>query len=93
MGTVKTPAGLPFDQVRVDLYDAETDILLRSRLTDGKGWFGFVDLAPGQYQVKLDSAQGPHQRPSPRWSQERWQRCSSRPAFALDASRITCRSL
>ena len=61
MGTVKSPAGLPFDQVRVDLYDAETDALLRSQLTDGKGWFGFVDLAPGQYQVKLDPAHGPHQ--------------------------------
>jgi hypothetical protein len=38
MGTVKTLAGVPLDQVRVDLYDMETDALLMSRLTDGKGW-------------------------------------------------------
>jgi hypothetical protein len=24
------------------------------RPTDGIGWFGFVDLAPGRYKVKVD---------------------------------------
>jgi hypothetical protein len=63
MGTVMTPDGVPFDQIRVDLYDAETDILIASRITDGIGWFGFVDLVPGRYKVKVDHtrAHGPHQ--------------------------------
>ena len=54
-GTVKTPDGAPFDQVRVDLYDAETDAFVGSRLTDGSGWFGFADLAPGRYKVIVDN--------------------------------------
>jgi uncharacterized lipoprotein YddW (UPF0748 family) len=54
MGTVKTPEGVPFDQVMVYLYDAETDVLIASRVTDGTGWFGFVDLAPGRYKVQVD---------------------------------------
>ncbi|MDP9375083.1 MAG: carboxypeptidase regulatory-like domain-containing protein, partial [Chloroflexota bacterium] len=54
-GTVTTSDGTPFDQVRVDLYDAETDALIATRLTDGSGWFGFVDLAPGRYKVMVDN--------------------------------------
>jgi uncharacterized lipoprotein YddW (UPF0748 family) len=54
MGTVTTPDGVPFDQIRVDLYDAETDVLIASRVTDGTGWFGFVDLAPDRYKLKVD---------------------------------------
>ena len=54
MGTVRTRDGTPVDQVRVDLYDAETDAFIASRLTDGTGWFAFVDLAPGRYKVKAD---------------------------------------
>jgi hypothetical protein len=63
MGTVTTPVGVPFDQIHVDLYDAETDALIASRVTDGTGWFGFVDLVPGRYKVKVDPtrAHGPHQ--------------------------------
>lgn len=63
MGTVKTPDGVPFDQIHVDLYDAETDVLIATRVTDGTGWFGFVDLAPGRYKVKVDQARahGHHQ--------------------------------
>jgi uncharacterized lipoprotein YddW (UPF0748 family) len=63
MGTVTTPDGVPFDQIRVDLYDAETDVLIASRVADGTGWFGFVDLAPGRYKVKVDRtrAHGRHQ--------------------------------
>ena len=56
MGTVRTPDGVAFDQVRVYLYDAETDVLLASRLTDGYGRFGFVDLAPARYKVMVDRA-------------------------------------
>jgi len=54
MGTVTTPDGVPFDQIRVDLYDAETDVLIASRVTDGTGWFGFVDLVPGRYKLQVD---------------------------------------
>src|SRR5688572_10836113 len=63
MGTVTTPNGVPFDQIRVDLYDAETDVLITSRVTDGIGWFGFVDLIPGRYKLKVDltRAHGRHQ--------------------------------
>ena len=63
MGTVTAPDGVPFDQIRMDLYDAETDVLIASRLTDGSGWFGFIDLAPGRYKLQVDStrAHGPHQ--------------------------------
>src|SRR5688572_4217100 len=63
MGTVTAPNGVPFDQIRVDLYDAETDVLIASRVTDGIGWFGFVDLVPGRYKLKVDltRAHGRHQ--------------------------------
>ena len=40
--------------MRVDLYDADTDDLIGSQLTDGTGWFGFVDLAPGRYKAIVD---------------------------------------
>jgi len=60
MGTVTTAEGVPFDQVALELRDAETDALLGRRLTDGSGWFGFVDLEPGRYKVLVDGdrAQG-----------------------------------
>ena len=56
MGTVATAAGVPFDQVSLELRDAETDALLAERLADGSGWFGFVDLEPGRYKVLVDGA-------------------------------------
>lgn len=62
MGTVKTPEGTPFDQVRVDLYRHQGNTYIGSAITDGNGWFGFVDLAPGRYKVRVDPARahGPH---------------------------------
>ncbi|MBA2633263.1 MAG: family 10 glycosylhydrolase [Chloroflexi bacterium] len=54
LGSVRAAGGVPFDQVRVDLYDAETDALVGTRLTDGSGWFGFVDLEPGRYKAIVD---------------------------------------
>ena len=51
MGTVRTNTGTPLDQIRVDLYDADTDALIATHLTDGTGWFGFVDLVPGRYKA------------------------------------------
>lgn len=55
-GTILDPDGVPFDQLRVDIYDVSGRTLVASQLTDGSGWFGFVDLAPGRYKVKLDGA-------------------------------------
>jgi uncharacterized lipoprotein YddW (UPF0748 family) len=48
--------GAPFDQVIVELYDAETDAFIGERLTDGFGFVGFVDLAPGRYKAIVDDA-------------------------------------
>lgn len=41
-------APLPYDPL---------DTLIASQLTDGTGWFGFVDLAPGRYKIKLDGSE------------------------------------
>jgi hypothetical protein len=73
-GTVKAPGGGVFDQVRVDLYDAETGALLASRSTDGTGWFGFVDIAPGRYTVAVDNTRASGQRVA---------------AFAVEAGKVT----
>jgi hypothetical protein len=54
LGTVTDQAGVPLDQVRVDVHDAETDALVASRVTDGFGYFGVVDLAPGRYKAIVD---------------------------------------
>ena len=50
-GKVTTTNGTPLDQIRVEVRDPETDALLLSRLTDGSGYFAFVDLAPGRYKL------------------------------------------
>ncbi len=46
------------DQVWVDLYNAATNAHVASRRTDGSGWFGFVDLSPGEYKVSVEASQG-----------------------------------
>jgi len=61
-GTVKTDEGTPFDQVRVEVYDAETEAFVAARVTDGLGWFGFVDLQPGRYKVVVDSTRATGRR-------------------------------
>jgi uncharacterized lipoprotein YddW (UPF0748 family) len=56
-GTVRTEqGGVPFDQIRLDLFDAGTDAPIGSTLTNGSGWFGFVDLRPARYKVILDGS-------------------------------------
>lgn len=54
MATVTTPDGLPFDQIRVDLYDAGTVALMALQVTAGTCSFRFVDLNPGFSKVKVD---------------------------------------
>ncbi len=53
-GTVSTEAGAVPDQVEVALIDPETEQVVDTILTDGNGWFGFVDVAPGKWKVKVD---------------------------------------
>jgi uncharacterized lipoprotein YddW (UPF0748 family) len=55
LGRVLDPAGEPFDQVLVELLDAETDAFIGALETDGSGTFGFVDLEPGRYKVAVDA--------------------------------------
>ena len=55
-GTVRSVTGTPLDQVRIDIFDAETDAYVTSKLTDGSGWFGVVDLAPARYKAFVDHA-------------------------------------
>lgn len=62
LGRVTTPDGTPFDQVTVELRNAETDALVATRLTDGSGVFGFVDLQPGRYKALVDNARAKGQR-------------------------------
>lgn len=47
---------MPADQVRVDLYNVATDTVVASRRTSGSGWFGFVDLSPGEYRLGVDAS-------------------------------------
>jgi hypothetical protein len=54
-GVVVSRDGSGADQVRVDLYDA-TGTLVSSRRTTGTGWFGFVDLLPGNYTLAVTGA-------------------------------------
>jgi uncharacterized lipoprotein YddW (UPF0748 family) len=54
-GTVKTADGNAADQILVSLYDAATNTMVASRRTNGSGWFGFVDLSPGEYRVSVDA--------------------------------------
>jgi uncharacterized lipoprotein YddW (UPF0748 family) len=53
-GTAVSAAGSPITQAAVTLYDAANSAVAQ-RVTDGSGWFGFVDLVPGAYRVTIDS--------------------------------------
>ena len=54
-GTAADQAGAPIASAHVTLYDPN-DIVVGQRTTDGSGWFGFVDLAPGAYRATIDSS-------------------------------------
>lgn len=55
-GVVSTDEGTVADQVGVSLVDPETEQVVDTILTDGNGWFGFVDVAPGRWKVEVDPA-------------------------------------
>jgi hypothetical protein len=50
-GAVVRADGSPADQTLVELYD-DAGQLAGSQRTNGTGWMGFVDLAPGTYHLK-----------------------------------------
>lgn len=52
MGTLRLapPCSTPLDGYRITLEGPQTRILL----TDGSGWFGAVDLPPGEYQLAVE---------------------------------------
>ncbi len=41
---------------RVDLVSAASGALVRSLTADGRGWYAFVDVAPGAYRVQIGGA-------------------------------------
>ena len=49
---VAARSGTTVADTRVDLYDGTSGALLASHTSDSRGWFGFVDLAPGRYRVQ-----------------------------------------
>ncbi len=55
-GTVRDASGAPLADGRVELVDDSSDAVVRAQTTDTRGWFGFVDLAPGRYRVRAASA-------------------------------------
>ncbi|MFJ8581113.1 family 10 glycosylhydrolase [Micromonospora sp. NPDC093277] len=57
-GRVTLRTGTPLDQVRVTLRPLTANGAPITRLADGDGWFGFVHLRPGVYQVQVDLPNG-----------------------------------
>jgi uncharacterized lipoprotein YddW (UPF0748 family) len=53
-GTATDAAGGPIAGAAVTLYDSG-DRAIAQRVTDGSGWFGFVDVLPGAYRATIDS--------------------------------------
>lgn len=53
-GTAVDASGRAIAAAAVTLFDAG-DRAVGQRVTDGSGWFGFVDLAPGAYRATIDS--------------------------------------
>jgi uncharacterized lipoprotein YddW (UPF0748 family) len=60
-GSVVTRDGEPVDGIEVRVHAEQGRDLVATTVTDGSGWFGAVDLAPGRYRVELPpaSVEGP----------------------------------
>jgi uncharacterized lipoprotein YddW (UPF0748 family) len=54
-GTAMDGTGTPIGQAAVTLYDPSNNVVAQ-KVTDGTGWFGFVDLLPGTYRAVVDSS-------------------------------------
>ncbi|MQA26198.1 MAG: family 10 glycosylhydrolase [Micromonosporaceae bacterium] len=50
--------GTPLDQAAVTLRDLRSGQVVATRLSDGSGWFGFVDVEPGKWLVSATSSDG-----------------------------------
>ncbi|GAA1041206.1 glycoside hydrolase family 10 protein [Virgisporangium ochraceum] len=57
-GTLVLTDGTPLDQVPVTLTHTRSGRTVDGRVTDGSGWFGFVDLAPGTWRVDVTLPRG-----------------------------------
>jgi len=59
-GVVVDRSGAPQDQASLAVYDLD-GVQVATAKTDGSGWFGVVDLAPGVYRVRVveDGVSGP----------------------------------
>ncbi len=53
-GIALDAAGTPIGQATVTLHDANNTFIAQ-QVTDGSGWFGFVDLVPGAYLATIDA--------------------------------------
>ncbi|MGH2471446.1 MAG: family 10 glycosylhydrolase [Candidatus Limnocylindria bacterium] len=54
-GTALASDGTPLTGTVVQLVEMSAGVVLRSATTDGKGWFGFVDLPTGTYRITTSS--------------------------------------
>lgn len=61
-GTVALTDGRPLDQAPVTLIHLRTGQRIDGRRSDGSGWFGFVDLTPGAWLVRVTLPPGVHGR-------------------------------
>lgn len=57
-GSLVTDDGVALDQVEVTLTPLTVAGEPVTHVSDGSGWFGFVDLAPGRYLVQVDLPAG-----------------------------------
>ncbi|HEY6737821.1 MAG TPA: family 10 glycosylhydrolase [Actinopolymorphaceae bacterium] len=60
VGSLALKDGTGLDQVPVTLTNLRTGERVTGRVTDGSGWFGFVDLDPGLWLVRADLPRGVH---------------------------------
>jgi uncharacterized lipoprotein YddW (UPF0748 family) len=58
VGEVVTGNGTPLDQADVAITNVRTGETVAGRVTDGSGWFGFVNLEPGTWKVEVDLPDG-----------------------------------
>lgn len=58
VGTLAFADGTPLDQARVRLTNLDSGQRVTGRLSDGSGWFGFVDLRPGRWLVEVRPPNG-----------------------------------
>jgi hypothetical protein len=58
VGTLRLADRTPLDQVAISARHLITGQRVTGRLTDGSGWFGFADLAPGVWLVEARLPRG-----------------------------------